>query len=64
METIKIILLILINLSIFLLSAVIIYLLFSFITFNPLWISEAGYNGMRFIYLIGVTILYSVSKLK
>lgn len=52
------------NLSILLLSAVIIYLLFSFITFNPLWISEAGYNGTRFIYLIGVTILYSAFKLK
>ena len=52
------------NLSILLLSAVIIYLLFSFITFNPLWISETGYNGTRIMYLISVTILYSVSKLK
>lgn len=50
------------NLAILLLSAIIIYLIFSFIAFNPLWIIEDGYNFMRFIYLLATGMLYILSE--
>lgn len=53
------------NLSIFLLSAVVTYLLFTFVTFNPFWISEGAWEYVfyRIIYLCVTAIVFIFSKI-